>query len=346
MTVKLGTAKYTSGKKTFKVKKDEPLTARIIPPLGNLADKGKWNIYYAVEWGYKDASGTNKPFLDVHQVNRKTKMVEVQSPAHTRRDALKKNKDEIVAAFKDGNATKEEVLAATDLVKRYNLDKKFYLNVKLQNGDLGLLKINYKLKQALDAVIKDLRTRGVDPLSAENGRFFTFSSTNATGALQDWAFTVNEFKESIKTEEYGVVQKDVIDVLTPDVINRLGDECYELDSLYKTVTPEQVQRFVTEGAVAVEEILGNKNNAPIAPKSEPIAPTAIPTTTVAADATLVAESTLIPEATITPEPTITPDATLIPEENVTPVTETSPAALAGSGADQTDIEYLKSIGAM
>ena len=340
MSIKIGKSKFGNGRKDFKIKKDEPLTARIIPPIGDLADKGKYAVYHAVEWGYKGTDGRMKPFLDVHEVNRKTKMVEVQSAAYTRRDALKKNHETLSAAFKAGTASKEDLDTATSLVRQYNLDKKFYLNIKTLTGELGVLKINYKMYQALKAQIDRLVKLGVDPTSVDNGRFFTFSSTNATGALQDWMFTVDEYKENVKTEEYGVVQKEVVDILSEEVISRLGTECAELNKLYKSVTAADVARFVSEGPVAVDEILGTNTNA----KAE---------TAVAQRSEAVASDNTVAEKLPEPTPVETaPVAETITAPVETAPVETTPAAavpeslVANQSQADADLAYLKKIGAM
>lgn len=362
MSIAIGKSKFSAGRKDFKVKKDEPIVARIIPPIGKLASKGKWAVYHAVEWGYKDLEGKMKPFLDVHVINRKTKMVEVQSAAYTRRDALKKNHENVLAAFKAGNATEEEKKKSSELVRQYNLDKKFYLNIKTLDGQLGTLKINYKMYQALKAEIDKMVANGVDPTSVENGRFFTFSSTNATGNLQDWMFTVTEYKQNVETAEHGVVQKQVVDVLTEDVINRLGDECAELGDLFKEVTAADVERFVSEGAAAVSEILGKTEQAaPAAAPAEqaPVAQAA-PEPVQAAPAP-VAEPTPAPVAEVAPVAAPEPVAEAAPVAPIVaaavadtpapvqaaPVAET-PAAAApvaqAAGAKETDEEYLKRMG--
>ena len=50
--MKIGKPKYGNGKKIFKIK-DGDNVYRILPPLGKLADAGKWSVYQKVEWGYK-----------------------------------------------------------------------------------------------------------------------------------------------------------------------------------------------------------------------------------------------------------------------------------------------------
>ena len=347
MAVAIGKANY-GGKKTYSVKKDVPLVGRIIPPIGDLASKGKWAIYHAVEWGYKGTDGRMKPFLDVHVVNRKTKMVEIQSPAYLRREALKKRKEELVAGLKAGVNTQDDVQKAVDLVKQFNLDKKFYVNVKLITGEMGVLKINYKLKQALDAEIKILRAKGIDPLSVDNGRFFTFSSTNATGALQDWNFTVQEYKETIIHPELGEVQKPVVDVMDQGVLDRLEAECStNLDDLYKKVTVADVQSFIEEGAVAVDRVLGAPTPAEEAKAEEAPADNVQAEQKAEQRAEAVAEEAQAP-LTDTAQTETKVEAkveTKVEAEVKTEAVAETKVALTGA-SEMTDDEYLASLGAM
>ncbi|MHA1675946.1 MAG: hypothetical protein ACTSU6_02095, partial [Candidatus Njordarchaeales archaeon] len=79
--MKVGKTKYGGGKKVFKLK-DGDNVYRILPPLGKLADAGRYSQYYRVEWGYKNSKGQNRPFQDCRVVNRSNNMVEVESPSH------------------------------------------------------------------------------------------------------------------------------------------------------------------------------------------------------------------------------------------------------------------------
>lgn len=259
--MELGKAKYGSGKHVFKIQ-DGDNVFRIFPAMGKLAKSGKWNMYYRVEWGYKNSEGRNRPFQDVRKVNFKTQMVEVESAAHLRREALKARKTELVAILKADpkNAQAlQEAKEVTEDIKRYNLDAKYYLNAIDLNGKIGLLKIGSRAFKALKAEIEKLRKQGVDPLSVEDGRFFNFNRSNESGNFQDTAYQVTVYKENVQVgnETY---QKDKKHVIDQAIIDRLDDEAYELSGMYPEVTAAQVERMVNEGAPAVDEILGSGDN--------------------------------------------------------------------------------------
>jgi hypothetical protein len=260
--MKIGSAKYGGGKKNFKIKDGDNIYG-ILPPMGELADKGKWSMYYRVEWGYKDLAGKLKPFQDVRVVNHNSKMVEIESAAHLYREQLAVNKESLVALFKAGQASQEQVKEATELAKQYNLDCKHYVNAITPTGEIGLLKIGHKAKIALDAAIKNLRAQGIEPIGL-TGVFFNinrFIPKNAAGRDMplDTTYTITPYSENVQANINGqlqLVQQRKHYQLDDSIINRLGDEAYELGSLYPVVTAEDVERFVREGAVAVDQVLG------------------------------------------------------------------------------------------
>lgn len=255
--MEIGKAKYSSGKTVFKIQ-DGDNVFRILPPLGKLAKSGKWNMYYRVEWGYKNSAGKNRPFQDVRVVNYDTKMVEVESAAHLRREALKTQKNELTAALRNDPTNSElrhMVNSVTEDIKRYNLDAKYYLNVIDLQGKIGLLKIGSRAFKALKVEIDKLRKQGVDPLSVDNGRFFNFNRSNSTGNFQDTAYQVTVYKERVEVggETY---EKDKAHKVDKSVIDRLSDEAFELSNMYPEVTASQVEQMVNGGSAAVDRILG------------------------------------------------------------------------------------------
>lgn len=255
--MKIGKPRFGKGKKTFKIKDGDNIFG-ILPPMGNLADKGRWSMYYRVEWGYKDSNGKNRPFQDVRRVNRQSKMVEVESAAHLNREWLKQNKEEVVNKFRAGQATQEQVKKATELVRRFNLECRHYLNVITPTGEIGLLKIGHRGKIALDSAIKALQDQGVEAIGMK-GVFFNINRYIPQGNPLDTTYTVTPYTENVEADIGGqkqIVQQRKHYELTESIINRLDSEAFELDSLYPEVTAEDVERFVEEGVPAIEEVLG------------------------------------------------------------------------------------------
>ena len=356
--MKVGTPKYGGGKKVFKMK-DGDNVYRILPPLGKLADKGRWSAYYRVEWGYKDLNDHNCPFQDCRVVNRKTQMVEVESAAHLRRENLVVQKNQLVDLFKQGKATKEQVAQVVELIKQYNLDSKHYLNVVNLQNEIGLLKIGHKAKLALDGAIKSFREQGVDPLGVTGGIYFNFNRSCATGNFRDTIVQVSPYRENIQAQINGVnqiVQQIKSHSMDEAFISRLANEAYELGEMYPTPTAAQVARMVTEGSTAVDEILGktSKNQGTeeyneehieeeyTAPATAPSAlggvfnkPTTQPTTPATAPVTAPIAPPVQTTAPIKPAVTTPPVASTQAAPTTAPKT---------TNAAMSDEDFLKSIG--
>ena len=340
--MELGKAKYGSGKKVFKVQ-DGDNVFRILPPMGKLAKSGKWNLYYRVEWGYKNSAGKNRPFQDVRVVNRETKMVEVESAAHLRREALKDQKMQLITALRKNPADvnlKTQLNTVTEAIKRFNLDSKYYLNAIDLNGQIGLLKIGHKAFMALKTEIDKLRKTGVDPLSVENGRFFNFNRSNATGNFQDTAYQVTIYKENVQVgnETY---QKDKVHVLDGTIIARLSDEAFELSGMYPEVTASQVEHMVNVGPAAVDEILGAGDKRSADSEDDD-------STEETTNNTITHQETVTNiKGTVQSNESIAAVSTPVtPAAPVTPLATVDKVTVATTNAALSDDEFLKSIGAV
>lgn len=240
--MKLGNARYGAEytkKKWFKLKDGESVF-RILPPMGEYADRGIWSEYYGVHYGYRTTDNKTRTFLSPLVVNKANKMVEKPDAAL---ELINNFKSQIDAAKLAGDKAKVERLQefVGGQKSRFNLDKNHYMNAMDLQGNIGVLKLRHRAKIALDATIKSLRAKGIDPLSPTDGRFFVF---RRSGNALETTFQVEVYSKDIQTEAYGVVKQDVIHTLTPDVIDRLKAEAVELGSLFRTLTSEEVSAIV------------------------------------------------------------------------------------------------------
>ncbi len=289
--MKLGTPKYEQSKKNyFTFKKDQnSFILRILPPMGKLADKGKFSIFHRVEFGYKGTDNRMKPFLSPRKVNYE-KMVEVESFAHLKREKIKATTEE---ARKSGNKVLEE--SGNTLLRTYNQDAKHYMNAIDLQGNIGLFKIGHRGYQAFKAEIDRLMSEGVDPVGIDNGRFFVFSRS---GTGRDTIYTAVEYKQKQEMDNNGV--KMVVDVPFPHAINeaimsKLETDAFELLDVYPTVSSEEEKLIVEGGPAGVDTVFNArkaaKNPASATPevaKSEtpaPVQPVVQATTTVTPEAT-------------------------------------------------------------
>jgi hypothetical protein len=259
MSVKIGNAKYGGTKKQYFKLKEGASTFRILPPLGDLADDGVWSQYYRVHYGYTNSAGKSRPF-ESSLVKSQKGEVEIPDAAVDRFNKLKSRLDEALKAGdkKTADALKK-LVGAKD--SRYNLDNNHYMNAIDLQGNIGVLKLRHTAKKALDLLIRKLRDKGVDPLSQDNGRFFTFTRS---GQGRETAFAVEVFKQAMQIQDVGEVEREVVHKLTPDIIQRLGTEAAQLDKLFKTPTAAQIDQIVNESnlqtgvSANIDEILGYK----------------------------------------------------------------------------------------
>lgn len=290
--MEIGSANYEKAsnrrREFFKIQDGEQ-AFRILPPLGSMAKSGRWSRYMRVEWGYRDTAGKNKPFSDIRVVNRKTGMVEVESEAHLRREELKGQQAQAVAALKAKQITKDQLDQLNKIVMNFSLESKHYVNVIDRNGKIGVLKIGHKLKLAIDAEIEKLRSQGVDPLSVDNGRFFVI---NRSGRGLDTTYSVSILAEKIIHPELGEVQKPISHKIDQTIINRLKTEAMDLsdlDKIYPTLTEEEVKTVVRGTPADVTAVFARLSSASSAPAVEEDGPdeeySAAPTTTAPQAAT-------------------------------------------------------------
>jgi hypothetical protein len=229
------------------------LILRILPPYGSLKNiKTGWAKYYAIHFGYRDTKGNHRPFQSCEVINRNTKMVEVADPAVERIKKIKMAQDK---AKLEGND--ELVKKLGEQLKIFNVKKAYYMNVMDLQGKIGVFSIPYKMKEALDAEIKALNARGINPISANDGRFFVFTRT---GFGANTTHKVSVYKE--RTVMNGMeVEIDKKHALTPDVGNRIRTEGADLGKLYIAPTPEEIAEIVSGDARTLERIISKYRNS-------------------------------------------------------------------------------------
>lgn len=278
--MKIGDGKFGYEKKTYFKMKDGDSIFRIIPGLGDLADDGKWSQYYQIHYGYRNSKGNMITFQSPLVKDRKTKMVEVPDKALER---IEKLKAELEKAKADGNAPMVERLMKLVGGQKamYNLDKHHYMNAIDTQGNIGILKIRHKAKQALDQTIDKLRKAGVNPISINNGRYFVFSRT---GKGLDTTFQVTVAKEQIDVPGIGPAERDIIHKITPDMLARIAKEAAVtskedgkdkgLDNLYIMFTAAQVEQIVNQSDIftgkspALDEFLTSRGTTSVVAADE------------------------------------------------------------------------------
>lgn len=354
--VKIGKAKFGFTQKKYFKLKDGESTFRILPPLGELADEGKWSMFYKIHYGYKNTKGKLRVFQSSLVKNRKSGMVEIPDAADQR---IKDLKAKLEAAKTAGQ--KEVVERLGKLVSgqkpMYNVDSNHYMNVIDTQGNIGVLKLRHRAKQALDERIKGLREKGIDPLSVDNGRFFTFKRA---GSGLETTFAVDIQQEKLTVQGVGEVNRDVVHKLNDELVNRLGEEAAELGKLFRALSADDIERIVktsdllTGQSPVIDELFDNRDDS--GPEEDgtedstettaaaTTTQTAAPAQTAAPVATPVAQAAPAPVAApvqAAPAPTPAPvQQTVAPKvETLSPNTTT-----AEQVSGMSDDEFLKSLG--
>lgn len=330
--MKIGKSKYGGQQKKYWKLKDGESVFRILPPLGELADDGKWSIFYKIHYGYKNAEGKSRPFQSCEVKNRKG-MAEVGDSALDRINLLK-GKLEAAKVAKDKKAQDTLLKLVGGAKSIYNLDSNHYLNAIDEQGNIGVLKLRHRAKLALDATIKELRDKGIDPLSVDNGRFFSF---RRSGNALDTSFQVTVKKQVLNVEGVGQVEKDLVHKLTQDIIDRLRSEAAELNKIFKAPTAEEVAQIVkasdlvTGTTPGIDEILGvGKGN----------------TQSQTEEVVEEEESSTAAPVSVETWVQITPAATAKVETKVTPKVEvvSKTQTTAEQVSDMSEDEFLASLG--
>lgn len=353
MAAKLGKANFGGNyvkRKFFKLK-DGEASYRILPSIGfnGKEPDGKWSVFHKVHYGYKNTKGQMRVFLSPEVKNRKTKMIEVPDAALER---IQKLKAELEKAKAAGNKALVEKLMELvgSMDAKYNLDNNHYLNVIDEQGNIGILKLRHRAKLALDATIKGLRDANIEPLDVETGRFFTF---RRTGTGLDTSFQVTVKKKRFKVEGVGEVEQDLVHVITDDILQRLEKEAADLDKIYKSLSAEDVARIVASSDIntgmspVIDELFDDAKAAASEPaivdedeyeddaSAAQAAPAVTPNPTPAPAQTAPAAA---PAQAATVTTTVAAPATTAVK------TATAPKTTAQAVTDQSDEEFLKSLG--
>lgn len=370
-----GKAKFGGNKRNWwKLKDGDNGPYRILPPIGNLQEEGRWSVYYKLHYGYRNSKNEMRTFESPEVKNYKTKMIDVPDAALDRINQLKAKLEEAQKAG-DTNMVEQLLKLVGGKKSRYNLDSNHYMNVMDLQGNIGILKIRHRAKLALDAVIKTLRDNGIEPLDPETGRWFTFSRS---GTGRDTVYQASVYKKKFNIEGVGPVEQDLIHTITPEIAKRCFvirkdgtfeyKEAARLDTLYKKPTAEEVERIVKEGPKAVDEILdategnaddtGTDDDTPSADATA-LAAAAASTVPATTTTTVTANAAAPAPAPLTPSPTLTVTATPVvlaptpvaPAPAPTVVTAApaanasgTPKTTAQSVAEQSDEDFLKSLG--
>lgn len=330
--MKIGKAKEGGLFKFFKME-DGDNVYRILPPLGELSEKGIWSRYCPLVWGYKNTEGQTMPFIDPSVKNRSNGMWEHLSAAQDRRIKLEAQKEKM----KEAGASKEQMEKINEVLKQYNIEKKNYVLAVNLKGEVGVLKLGVTCHKALvgDKQTDDpglfAKAKTNNPVKSLTGVYINFYRS---GRGFNTSYTVSFYQEE---QDDGSFRNKLhtIDDNFIKILDEIGSDRLNLNKLYPTPTLEEVARIVEEGPVAVDEILGSRGSS------------ASSTTTEAK--TEVAETTEVTEEKVEAKAETAPvveekveTKTTVAAEAEAPVVEEKKETVNANDLDPD--EFLKSMG--
>ncbi len=161
---------------------------RIIPPIKSLSEPGIWYKFYKQHFGYmipgiSKVPGTEfflpAPWECLEERNR-SDMIVVSCPECKLVEAKKELIDSREAESKglDANTAAAFLGPLKAWTKAHNLDKKYYINAKMQNGDFGFLPLPWTAYKALkDRKAKVEAAEKISAIDADQGVWFEVTRT-------------------------------------------------------------------------------------------------------------------------------------------------------------------------
>ena len=274
--MEIGKANYNSGSKEyvkrnfFKLKPGDNFY-RILPPCFSLAAKGEWAKYYPVHFGYRGVpdviSGRipYRPFICPRKMDR-NKRILVPCAEHDKieqvLDAYNKKKDEL---SDDPNLSAEEVHAKLEplskFLKEHNVTKRWHLNVKNNEGEMGCLKIPHTAYVDLvDTIRTVVEKYGIDPTAVDGGVMFNIKRTGVK--FNEIKYKVEVVMEMVSTPQ-GRFETIKRMPLSEEDVKRMETECFDLSAMYTALSPEEVDLLVSvEGdPVVVDKVFSKSSKA-------------------------------------------------------------------------------------
>ncbi len=227
---------------------------RVLPPFGTMAASGFWSKFEVIHWGYSLSTGKQRPFRCIKQMNHKTKQILVSCPQCEKNDEQAKLMENARKEYIDQGVPKEIIKknleSFTDWGRRFNTERRHFLNVMRLDGQIGRLKISNDAMRDLRAEIKRLRDtkRHSDPCGI-NGLYFDFYRTGM--GRDDTTFKISALTDVVSVPGPGgqQIQAEVLKAapLTPGDLERFKTEGFDLGDYYKELSRDEIQLLVESG---------------------------------------------------------------------------------------------------
>jgi hypothetical protein len=238
---------YSSGK-WFYLEDNKDNVFRVLPPLHSLARTGEFAKYFSVHRQLKGTDSKQRPFLCNQEKDYKTKMI-------SRRCALcdkaAEVKSKLEAAVDSGRMSKEEAFQFEQKnIWPLKPEKKYYLNVVNQEGNIGVVSISISMYQDLQNTLKEWDKKGFD-LTGQKGAFLNFTVSKKFKGDKDAVHKVVPFTQVNKDGTFSLVSHEI----TPDMIERLKTDSRDLSKLFRGLSDEDVAMLASTDGLERSQII-------------------------------------------------------------------------------------------
>jgi len=292
--------------KNHNITEEGPNLFRFAPPCKSLKSVGKWMVYDALHYGYgipnleAPDKPKSKPFRCILVQDRQSKMITQDCPECTlleqRKNAVDLEKGKFVAAGMTPEDAEERVKGARKALRDHNLEKKYYTLAKNAAGEWGVLKLGYKLKQALEKLMAEYakENAGTTALDPRGGLWFSFTRK---GKGLNTEYYVEVAKESLGGGKFQY-KNGALTAQDVEGITKCPDLAKVNDS--RVLTYDQILALVRSGGdpTIAQQVFGQGTRTAPAAAALPVVP-ALPVT-VPAPVQATAPVQVVGTATPTP----------------------------------------------
>jgi hypothetical protein len=310
-----------------KEKPTEPF--RVLPAMHSLAAEGIWMQWLSQHYGFKGLSQDKtkqvpRPFLCIEEKDYNTDMITVSCPEcrdMDRREQMIKDREATLI-----NEAKAKGILEQSAIERYcapllkpmkdwfefdggghSLSGNYFLNAVTLSGKLVVVKLGFKAGKVLEAKIKDLRAKGIEPITDfDKGVYFVMKRS---GAGSTASFEATVYQEEIAPDTFKTKMAPLSDETLEKALKNLPD----LSKIARKLTAAQIQLLVESSGdpEEVDTIFNMSQRREASPSSLPPAQEA-PTP---AQAPAQAPVAPIP-AQAAPAPTPAAAAPVVPPETI------------------------------
>ena len=201
-----------------------------------------------------DSNGKPRWFASIEEFDPKTKSLRVVDPLAEKLKEMKAKQDILRQSGASEDQLDSFYLAN---IKPFTPSKRYYVSVMTQNNEIGTLSLPITAFQGLKQLAQEYNGKGVD-ITGMRGLFLNFKRTKGARKV-DVSYSVDVYRETVNMAGE-MVEKPKIHELTPDIINRLGNETEDLTALFIYPSKEDLTLLAAAPAehrgLVVDRIVG------------------------------------------------------------------------------------------